>query len=70
MSKIAKALGLILSLTLGSLALSSAPVAASGCCDALLNRCENVICKDKGGVNQFSCDPSTCMASCICNVFP
>ncbi|HEX7180549.1 MAG TPA: hypothetical protein VF756_01810 [Thermoanaerobaculia bacterium] len=70
MTRIVKPLGLILSLSLGGLALASAPVAAAGCCDALLNRCENSICKDKGGVQEFSCDPSTCQAVCICNVFP
>jgi hypothetical protein len=70
MSRIVKALGLTLSLSLGGLALAAGPAVASGCCDALFNRCQNAICADKGGIHEFSCDPSTCQGVCICNVFP
>jgi hypothetical protein len=70
MSRIFKAFGLLLSLSLGGLALASTPVAAADCCVALRIRCETVICRDKGGVSEFSCDSSTCQAVCFCNVFP
>lgn len=70
MSRILKALALIPSLTLGSLALASPSAAAADCCVALRTRCETEICKHKGGVNEFSCDSSTCQAVCFCNVFP
>jgi hypothetical protein len=72
MSKTIKALGLLVALTLGGLALATPPVEADGpnCCENLFRQCEQVICRDKGGVFEFNCNPDTCQASCICNVFP
>jgi hypothetical protein len=54
---------------LGLSPLDGALAMAGNCCDSLRRQCE-ANCRNKGGISEFNCFPDSCMASCICNVFP